>query len=61
MITLPKLEAAMFRNAAIETLEKIGEDVLIAFEKSYQIIVWNDEVRLKISGRKIRKRLTGNN
>jgi ATP-dependent Clp protease adaptor protein ClpS len=44
MITLPKLEAAMFRNAAIETLEKIGEDVLIAFEKSYQIIVWNDEV-----------------
>ncbi len=34
----------MFRNSATETLEEVGEDVLTAYEKSYQIIVWNDEV-----------------
>ncbi len=34
----------MSRNAATETLEEVEVDVLTAFEKSYQIIVWNDEV-----------------
>ncbi len=34
----------MFRNVATETLEDVEEDVLTAYEKSYQIIVWNDEV-----------------
>lgn len=28
----------------IETLEETGVDVLMDFEKLYQIIVWNDEV-----------------
>ncbi len=34
----------MFSNVATETLEEIGEDLLTAYEKPYQIIVWNDEV-----------------
>jgi ATP-dependent Clp protease adaptor protein ClpS len=41
---LPEREAAMFRNAATETLEAVEVDVLTAYEKPYQIIVWNDEV-----------------
>ncbi len=31
-------------NAATRTEEEIDVDVLTTFEKSYQIIVWNDEV-----------------
>lgn len=34
----------MFKNAATETLDEIDEDVLTAYGKPYQIIVWNDEV-----------------
>jgi ATP-dependent Clp protease adaptor protein ClpS len=34
----------MFRNAATETFEEIDVDVLTAYDKPYQIIVWNDEV-----------------
>jgi ATP-dependent Clp protease adaptor protein ClpS len=34
----------MFRNGATETLEDINTDVLTAFDKPYQIVVWNDEV-----------------
>jgi ATP-dependent Clp protease adaptor protein ClpS len=34
----------MFRNTATKANEKFDVDVLTAFEKSYQIVVWNDEV-----------------
>ncbi len=34
----------MFRNSSTETLVDIDTDVLIAFDNSYQIVVWNDEV-----------------
>ena len=34
----------MFRNTATKTNEELDVDVLTAFEKSYQIVVWNDEV-----------------
>jgi ATP-dependent Clp protease adaptor protein ClpS len=34
----------MFRNAATETSGDVEVDVLTAYEKPYQIIVWNDEV-----------------
>ena len=33
-----------YTNAATQTREEIDVDVLTALEKSYQIIVWNDEV-----------------
>ena len=34
----------MFGNASTQTIEQHEEDVLTAFEKFYQIVVWNDEV-----------------
>jgi len=40
-ITLPKKEDMLSET---ETLEETRTDVLTDFEKSYQVIVWNDEV-----------------
>ena len=40
-ITLQKTEDM---STGTETLEETGVDVLTDFEKSFQIIVWNDEV-----------------
>ena len=40
-ITLQKTEDMA---TGTETLEETGVDVLTDFEKSYQIVVWNDEV-----------------
>ncbi len=33
-----------YTNAATKTGEEMDVDVLTSFEKSYQIVVWNDEV-----------------
>jgi len=33
-----------YSNAATRTVEETDVDVLVSFEKSYQIVVWNDEV-----------------
>jgi ATP-dependent Clp protease adaptor protein ClpS len=34
----------MFRNAGTQTIVENDVDVLTDFEKSFQIVVWNDEV-----------------